>query len=338
MPGISKIAILLVDDKPENLIALEAVLKSPRYELVSVRSGFEALAQLLKRDFAVILLDAQMPEMDGFETAKLIRGRDKSKWIPIIFVTAVYQEIQQISLGYEAGAVDYILKPFDPVILCSKVSVFADLYEQKEELTRQSRMLIQEQIARSRVESMRYRYQDLLDRLDQAIVWEATPDLKFTFVNRRAESLLGYPYSAWFNEKSFMLKHVFEEDQAVLKETIDRVVKTGQEAQCDCRLRSADGSLLWFHFAIHAEAGHETGEARIRGISVNISSLKEEEERLAHDLKNPLSAILLNASMILKYLPEDQNAAFIRRQMEIIQRATRRMTNLLNQTQKLKVA
>src|SRR4051794_41470950 len=120
-------SVLLVDDRPENLLAVTAVLEPLEARLVTAGSGEEALRALLGEDFAVVLLDVQMPGMDGFETAGYIRGRERSARTPIIFLTAVSTDISQVLRGYEAGAVDYVLKPFDPVVLRSKVAVFAEL-------------------------------------------------------------------------------------------------------------------------------------------------------------------------------------------------------------------
>ncbi|HEX2105229.1 MAG TPA: SpoIIE family protein phosphatase [Solirubrobacteraceae bacterium] len=120
-------SVLLVDDRPENLLALTAVLEPLELRLVTAGSGEEALRALLAEDFAVVLLDVQMPGMDGFETAEYIRGRERSARTPIIFLTAVSTDMSQVLRGYEAGAVDYVLKPFDPVVLRSKVAVFAEL-------------------------------------------------------------------------------------------------------------------------------------------------------------------------------------------------------------------
>ncbi len=123
--------ILMVDDRQENLLALEAVLEPLGHELVRAGSGPDALKQLLHGDFAVILMDVEMPGMNGFETATRIKEREKTRHIPIVFVTAHYTDSQQLFRGYEAGAVDYLLKPFDPTILRSKVQVFADLFHLK---------------------------------------------------------------------------------------------------------------------------------------------------------------------------------------------------------------
>src|SRR2546423_8564457 len=123
-------SVLLVDDEPDNLVALTAVLEPLGRELVQASSGEEALRLLLKRQFAAILLDVRMPGLDGFETAALIKQRERTRNIPIIFVTAVSKDTEHVFRGYSEGAVDYLLKPYDPAVLRSKVSVFVELYEQ----------------------------------------------------------------------------------------------------------------------------------------------------------------------------------------------------------------
>src|SRR5437762_660712 len=124
--------ILMVDDNRANLVALEAVLLPLGHELVSANSGEEALRMLLSGEFALILLDVQMPGLDGFRTAQLIKDRPKTREVPIIFITALSRDSAHVFRGYSHGAVDYLLKPFDPDILRSKVSVFVELFLQKE--------------------------------------------------------------------------------------------------------------------------------------------------------------------------------------------------------------
>jgi diguanylate cyclase (GGDEF)-like protein len=123
--------VLLVDDRPENLVALEAVLEPLRQNLVTAASGAEALKRVLEEDFAVILLDVQMPELDGFETASLIKQRERSRHVPIIFLTALDCQETQTLRAYAVGAVDYLTKPYDPTILRSKVEVFIGPYHQR---------------------------------------------------------------------------------------------------------------------------------------------------------------------------------------------------------------
>jgi len=135
------VKILIVDDREENLFAMEALLESPDLLIITARSGNEALGILLEQEVALILLDVQMPGMNGFETAELIRGSSRTKHIPIIFVTAISKETRHIFQGYESGAVDYLFKPIEPDILKSKVRVFIDLHQQKQTLENITRKL-----------------------------------------------------------------------------------------------------------------------------------------------------------------------------------------------------
>lgn len=136
-----KARILLVDDRAENLVALEAILSTLDQQLVCVRSGEAALAALLSGEFAVILLDVVMPGMDGFQTATLIKGHTRTHDVPIIFLTGGGAEPDHAFRGYAAGAVDYIVKPFDPWVLRAKVAVFIDLYLKNLQLREQANLL-----------------------------------------------------------------------------------------------------------------------------------------------------------------------------------------------------
>ncbi len=135
------VEILIVDDRPENLLALEAILEPLGQTLVRAHSGDEALRLLLSHDFAMILLDVQMPGIDGFETARLIKSRERTKFIPIIFLTAISKDEEYVFEGYSVGAVDYMTKPFQPDILRSKVSVFVDLYQKQRQLATQADLI-----------------------------------------------------------------------------------------------------------------------------------------------------------------------------------------------------
>ncbi|WP_433328525.1 response regulator [Spirillospora sp. CA-294931] len=135
--------ILAVDDREENLVALAAVLDALPVEVVGVSSGHAALKELLSDDFALILLDVVMPEMDGLETAGHIKSRPRTRDIPIIFLTAAGEASEQAYQGYAAGAVDYLTKPFDPWLLRAKVSIFIDLHHRTLQLRRQAALLRQ---------------------------------------------------------------------------------------------------------------------------------------------------------------------------------------------------
>jgi PAS domain S-box-containing protein len=181
-PAIST-ALLMVDDQPKNLLALEALLEPLGVDLVRANSGQEALKHLLTRDFAAILLDVQMPTMDGFETAALIKDRERSRHIPIIFLTAISKDEAFVFKGYTVGAVDYMAKPFDPDILRSKVQVFIDLYRKTELLKIHEKALRERELAELRKISER-RYKDLAESMPH-IVWMADAAGKLTYGNRR---------------------------------------------------------------------------------------------------------------------------------------------------------
>src|SRR3989440_171145 len=163
--------ILMVDDRPENLLSLEAILAESGRRLVKARSGAEALKRVLAQDFAVILLDVQMPGMDGYETARLIRQRERSRHIPIIFVTAYERTEASLTRGYGSGAVDFLFKPLVPQVLQSKVSVFVDLFRKGEEIRRQAeqiraaeRRMMEQRMAEQR---QRWEAQRLREEMEQ---------------------------------------------------------------------------------------------------------------------------------------------------------------------------
>ena len=135
------IKILLVDDKPANLFALEKLLSKLDVELFKAQSGNEALKYTLDNDFALILLDGQMPGMDGYEVARFLRGEEKTCQIPIIFITAIDRNERFELKGYETGVVDFIFKPLNEEILISKVKVFLELYQMKSELIQTNKTL-----------------------------------------------------------------------------------------------------------------------------------------------------------------------------------------------------
>ncbi len=200
MPAGERAGVLIVDDTPAKLMALSAIVSSMALEIVTATSGEQALSHLLKRDFAVILLDVNMPMMDGFETATLIRSRPRSEYTPIIFVTAEANSDAERSSGYTLGAVDFIYSPIIPEILRAKVQVFVNLFhlqrqvllhnEQLESLVAQ---LTDEITERKRAEAEILRFKNVLDNtLDMIFMFEPE-SLRFVYVNQGA--VLGTGYS-----------------------------------------------------------------------------------------------------------------------------------------------
>lgn len=130
-------AILIVDDKPANLDALESILRDPDYRIVRAESGEDALRQLLREDFALVILDVRMPGMDGFECAKLMRSNHRFDATPLIFISATATDMEFIFKGYGVGGVDYVLKPFEPAVVKAKVAIFVELFRNRQFLKRQ---------------------------------------------------------------------------------------------------------------------------------------------------------------------------------------------------------
>src|SRR6202163_5040682 len=179
-PVQDRIKILLVDDSPENLISLEAALEGLGQEVVLSRSGMEALRHLLDHDFAAILLDVKMPEMDGFQTAELIRSRKRSRNTPILFLTG-YKSDEHLFRGYDLGAVDFLFKPIVPEILRSKVGVFVELSRNTALLRRQAEVL-------SKAEQ---KFRSLLEAAPDAMII-SSEDGRISLVNSQVEVMFGF--------------------------------------------------------------------------------------------------------------------------------------------------
>jgi two-component sensor histidine kinase/CheY-like chemotaxis protein len=187
--------VLIVDDEPKNLTVLETVLDSPRYRVIRADSADAALLALLRYDFAVLILDVQMPGITGFELAQMIKERKKTSEVPIIFLTAYYNEDQHVIEGYDSGAVDYLLKPINPAILRSKVSVLAELFLKQRQLEDANRALSAEVAERRLVQQQLSELNDtleqrVLDRTEAHKQAEEQIRLLMNEVNHRSKNLL----------------------------------------------------------------------------------------------------------------------------------------------------
>ncbi len=203
MSSATPAKVLLVDDQVENLVALEAVLEPLGQTLVRAQSGHEALGHLLRDEFAVILMDVQMPDLDGFETVAYIKQREKTRHVPIIFLTAISKELHHVFKGYSAGAVDYVLKPFDPLVLRSKVAVFIDLYEKERALRESER-----------------RFRTAFEHAPIGIGLMAL-DGRFLDVNRALLALLDRTHADMLRQRPAALIH--PDDRAVQRDFLRRI-------------------------------------------------------------------------------------------------------------------
>ena len=267
--------ILLVDDRPENLLALEAILEPLEQNLLYAHSGEEALRQLLHHDVAIILLDVQMPVLDGFETAMLIKQRERTKHIPIIFVTAISKDDEHVFRGYSAGAVDYVFKPFSPEVLRSKVAVFIELHEKTEQLRRQAEQLKEQELAELRRESEeRYRF---LAEAQPDQIWTAMPNGELDYVNQRALDYFDSSFSELVASGWTGVTH--SEDLARTVQLWQEALDTGNSYENELRLRrAADESYRW-HLTRAVPMRDRRGEiVKWFGSNTDIEDRKSAEE------------------------------------------------------------
>ena len=286
-----KVNILLVDDRRENLLALEAILDSPEYNLIRAQSGADALKHLLRDDFAVVLLDVQMPGLDGFETAALIRKRKKSRHIPIIFITAISKEDRYVFRGYALGAVDYIFKPFEPTILQSKVAVFVELFKKTRQVRTQAELLRQSErrererkLAELRARSEQH-YRNLADAMPQ-MVWTSTGDGRITYCNQRWFSYTGFSFEDSMAGGLDRLGH--PQDPQPWRTALSGATPVSAEVRLR---RGRDGGYRWHLIQLVPEL--DTGGDVIAwvGTAVDIDDLKRLEQTLVSE-KEQLSVTL----------------------------------------------
>jgi len=267
--------VLMVDDRPENLLALEAILEPLAQTLVYAHSGEDALRQLLRHDIAVILLDVQMPDLDGFETAQLIKQRERTRHVPIIFVTAISKDEEQVYRGYSAGAVDYVFKPFNPEVLRSKVSVFIELHEKNEQLREQAEQLKEQELAELRRESEeRYRF---LAEAQPDQIWTALPKGELDYVNQRA---LDY-FATSFPElvEAGWTQVVHPEDLGRMLDRWQIALATGESYENELRFRRAsDGAYRWHLTRAIAMTDKNGAVVKWFGSNIDIHDQKRAEE------------------------------------------------------------
>lgn len=234
-----KVNILLVDDKLENLLALEAILEKLGENLVRATSGEEALRCLLHQDFAVILLDVQMPGMDGFETATLIRNRGRSRHTPIIFLTAFSTSDQMLFKGYALGAVDYLLKPLDPNILTSKVIVFVELFKKTEAVKEQAAQLV---AVNTELRQSEERFRSL-STCSPVGIFETDTEGNCKYTNPRYQTICGLKAAESLEKR--WLESVYLEDRERAIASWSAYICEGRDYSEEFRFQTTQTSIRW---------------------------------------------------------------------------------------------
>ena len=311
-PSTPPISILLVDDREEDLLALEATLNAPGVRLVKASSGPKALRSVLGEDFAVMLVDVSMPGMDGFEVARLIKQRQKSRHIPIIFLTAESKDVDSIYRGYEAGGVDYILKPLDADVVKAKVGVFVELHRRGEEIQRQAELLQAAERARREAEidelrrTTEWRYRNLAEAIPQ-IVWTAEPGGEATYFTQRWTDHTGCTTAQSLGLGWQSVIHPNDVQRFV--EQWRRAIAAGEPLRAECRLRSALGSYRWHLCEVLPERDRDKQLVGWLGTFTDVNEQKElEAERARHLLREQLARAEAEVALRrLEFLAEASN-------------------------------
>jgi signal transduction histidine kinase len=328
--------ILVADDDPRNLFAVEEMLRGTGIEIVLAEAGEEVLRHVLKDDFAVILLDVLMPRIDGYELAAMIRARPRSSRIPILFLTAYNKDELHVFRGYSAGAVDYVFKPIEPLILKSKVDVFVDLYRKTEEIRRQGeeerRLLIENLQVRGeklKAEQELRRAQERQEAILRSLPVVVTsrgvePPFPALFVSDNVERLTGFPAARFTDDPEFGLSRIHPEDHDRVGRELAAAEESGSYA-CEYRWRCADGGYRFF-LDQGVLSPQESGRTReIFGTMFDVTERRELEQRLlhaskleavgrltggiAHDFNNMLSVVIGNLDLLQNSLDGNEKAA-----------------------------
>ncbi|WP_423149240.1 ATP-binding protein [Rubrolithibacter danxiaensis] len=299
--------ILIVDDKPENIFSLKKLLELNGFEVDAALSGEEALKKILKSKYALIILDVQMPGMDGFEVAEAISGYSKTKDVPVIFLSAVNTEKKFVTKGYFSGALDYITKPVDPDILLLKVKTFHRLYEQKQELTRIHQVLREEIEFRKKAQSeLRERVQELRSIL------ETIPQIAFTAKNTGE---IEFVNQHWFNYSNS--GHLFPEnhpDENSIDEKWAEAIQTGQPLESEVNIKKLNQDIYRVHLlrAIPVKEGDNV--IKWVGTFTDIEDQKQAENKkieflsiASHELKTPLTSIKAYFQILERSLNDTEN-------------------------------
>jgi signal transduction histidine kinase len=289
-------SILVVDDDRASRLAMAAILDGIGDRVVCAGSGEEALRCLLREDFAIVLLDVVMPDMTGYEAAEMIRRRERSRYVPIIFMSAINKDQRHMFEGYSAGAVDYVFKPVEPTVVRSKASVFVELHRKSVELRHKvesEKRLLAENL-RVRTEQMRTTEALHRSLAQQSLVIDALPiafyvapaDDGFTrrrYVGGRTKPIYGYRSERFEKQPTLWFERIHDADREGVRRSLTRLWETGQ-FYAEYRWRCSDG--VWRHFLDHGTVVRNgDGVGEMFGTSLDVTDRRSLEQQLAHAQK-----------------------------------------------------
>ncbi|MBK0384489.1 response regulator [Pedobacter sp. SD-b] len=299
--------ILVVDDKQENIFSLKKLLESKDFRVDSALSGEEALKKVLKNDYALIILDVQMPIMDGYEVAETLAGFNKTKHIPIIFLSAVNTDKQFIAKGYASGGIDYVTKPVDPDILLLKVNTFIRLYQQNKELKE-----IQEAL-RAEIEIRKKVQAELRDRVEQLhYTLEALPLVAFTTDEKGKIDFVNQNWMQFSNSEDIFPKS-HPDDKDIETEFISALMK-GKRLELEVRLQKIGSSEYCYHLLKIIPLKEKGIITKWIGTFTDIDAQKQIEKKkdeflsiTSHELKTPLTSIKAYIQLLSRSLKNHES-------------------------------
>jgi signal transduction histidine kinase len=320
--------VLIVDDKPENILPLRKILELHSFEVDSALSGEEALRKVLKSEYELIILDVQMPGMDGFEVAEALSGYSKAQDIPIIFLSAVNTDKKFITRGYQTGGIDYITKPVDTDILILKAKSFSRLYKQNKALKDYQQKLQRE------IESRKHAQEE------QKQILEAIPQIAFTL---GPAGNIEYTNNAWFDYASDAntWPRVHREDEIMFRKAWESAMSTGKEVELEVRiLRGNSDESVWHLMRAIPLRENDTIQKWV-GTFTNIDEQKQLEKRkdefigiASHELKTPLTSIKAYFQLMERMLNASSNNAdekkFLQKSSEQLNKLNQLITDLLD--------
>lgn len=322
--------ILIIDDKPENLFSLKTILSLHSFPVDTAESGEEALKKVLKNSYALIILDVQMPGMDGFEVAEALSGYSKSKDVPIIFLSAASTEKRFITRGYTSGGIDYITKPIDPDILLLKVKTFYKLFEQTRQLNEM------QDILRSEIEFRKKAQAEINAKaLELKSILESIPQLAFT---TKANGQIEYTNSQWLNyvnaHDRFPMSHPSDKS---IEQSFENALPLGKPFELETRIKRISDNQYRYHLLRVRPVWENNTIVRWVGTFTDIEDQKQATKRkdefisiASHELKTPLTTIKAYVQLLERIIKDGASRNYVERTLFQVNKLDSLITDLLD--------